>query len=129
MNEQESILVLCDREEEYARLMSEFLEKQENLPWSVHTYTDVEKMMEAERRADLMVGSEGCYREELSGLLPKQLVVLSESGVLRWKQVRYINKYQSADQVLRELLHLYLEVGEPRLPKTLLGGGTRFLGL
>lgn len=128
MNEQESILVLCDREEEYARLMSEFLEKQENLPWSVHTYTDVDKMMEVERRADLMVVSEGCYREELSGLLSKQLVVLSESGVLRWKQVRYINKYQGADQVFRELLQLYLEAGEPRLPKMLLGGGTSFLG-
>ena len=39
MEQKEAVMVLFDREEEYARLLSEFLRRQKELPWEIHTYT------------------------------------------------------------------------------------------
>ena len=38
MEQKEPVLVLYDREEEYARLFSEYLKRQKELPWQIHTY-------------------------------------------------------------------------------------------
>ena len=37
MEQKEAVMVLFDREEEYARLLSEFLRRQKELPWDIHT--------------------------------------------------------------------------------------------
>ena len=42
MEQKEPVLVLYDREEEYARLFSEYLKRQKELPWQIHTYTRAE---------------------------------------------------------------------------------------
>ena len=42
MEQKEPIIVLYDREEEYARLFSEYLKRQKELPWEIHTYTGIE---------------------------------------------------------------------------------------
>lgn len=129
MNKSEDIvLALCDGEEEYARLMTEYMERQKSLPWSVHAYTDVTKLMEQESEVDLLVVAESVYREELKGLSPKRLIVLNESGIIRNRNLRYVNKYQQADQVVRELLAVYLEIATQVLPRLGLEGRTTFIG-
>ncbi len=126
--EEEIILALCDGEEEYAHLMTEYMERQKNLPWSVHTYTDVTRLLEQEREADILLVAESAYREELKELQSKRLIVLNESGMIRNKNLRYIDKYQQADQVLRELLCIYLEIASQVLPKLGTEGKTGFIG-
>lgn len=127
--EDEVILALCDGEEEYASLMSEYMQRQKNLPWTVHTYTDLGTLICQEPEADIIVLAESCYEEDVRGLHPKRLIVLNESGVVRWKQVRYVNKYQKADQVVREILDIYLEIAAPELPKLEGGSKSCFIGL
>ena len=61
MHSEEVVLALCDGEEEYTQLITEYMEKWERLPWVVHAYTDVEKLMEAEKGVDLLVVSESDY--------------------------------------------------------------------
>ncbi len=126
--EEKMILTLCDGEEEYAQLMTEYMERQKNLPWSVHTYTDVSRLLEQERGADILLVAESAYQEKLKELQPKRLVVLNESGTIRNKDLRYIDKYQQADQVLRELLSVYLEIDAQVLPKFGTEGKTGFIG-
>ena len=46
MEQKEPVLVLYDREEEYARLFSEYLKRQKELPWQIHTYTRAEELLE-----------------------------------------------------------------------------------
>ena len=46
MEQKEAVMVLFDREEEYARLLSEFLRRQKELPWEIHTYTKMEELLE-----------------------------------------------------------------------------------
>lgn len=96
-NSEEVILALCDGEEEYATLFTEYVERQDNLPWTIHTYTDVGKLMEKESGIDMLVVAESVYQEELKSLSPKRLIVLNESGIVRNKNLRYVNKYQQAD--------------------------------
>ena len=125
---EEVVLTLCDAEEEYAGLMTEYMEKQKNLPWHVRTYTDVKKMMEAERETDIMLVAESVYCDEIRELEPKRLIVLNESGIIRDRTLRYINKYQEADQVLREILAIYLEIASEVLPRIGETGKTVFVG-
>ena len=44
------VMVLCDTEEEYAQLMTEFMKKQRNLPWELHTYTNVDTLLGVEEQ-------------------------------------------------------------------------------
>ena len=57
MEQKEAVMVLFDREEEYARLLSEFLRRQKELPWEIHTYTK----MEGEKWGGDNAGSGGIF--------------------------------------------------------------------
>ncbi|MBR3508275.1 MAG: hypothetical protein IKO03_05870, partial [Lachnospiraceae bacterium] len=125
---EEVIMALCDGDEEYAGLLSEFMQRQEHLPWSVHTYTDVGRLLAQEKEVDMLVVAEGSYQEELKGLPAKRMIVLNESGIVRDKNLRYVNKFQRADHVLRELIAVYLEICTQVLPRLGIEGKTRFIG-
>lgn len=131
MEGKQCIMVLCDTEEEYAQLMTEFIKRHKDLPWDLHTYTDTEELIRTENQGEIsmLVVSEMAYVEELKGLQPATLVVLNESGVVRWDKVRYVNKYQQADNVLKELLEIYLEIAEEQLPRMKTEFGTKFIGV
>ncbi len=131
MSENDRILVLCDEEEEYARLMTEFLEGHRDLPWRIHTYTDVEQMVRGEQGSEisLLVVAESAYREELQALRPLRMVILNESGVVRWEQWKHVDKYQQAETVLRELLEIYMEVAGEQPPPMMAGCHAKFVGI
>lgn len=61
------VMALCDTEEEYARLMTEFLRRHKDLPWELHTYTRVEELLEREKHCPvaMLVVAESAYTEEL----------------------------------------------------------------
>lgn len=129
MKGEEKVMALCDTEEEYAQLMTEFLKKRRDLPWKIHTYTSAAELMKEEKeKPELLVVSESAYCEELLGIEAPRTVVLSESGVMRWENVLYVDKYQQAEEVLKELILIYMEVADTRLPKLKMGGAVSFIG-
>lgn len=129
MNEKRKIMALCDTEEEYAQLFTDFLRKNRNLPWDVHTYTSVEDLLREEKEGfELLAVAESAYCEELQMLCPLRLVVLSESGMLRWENILYVDKYQPAEEVLRFLLQIYAEVADSNLPFLRKNYNTVFIG-
>lgn len=129
MNEKRKIMALCDTEEEYAQLFTDFLRKNRNLPWDVHTYTSVEDLLREEKEGfELLAVAESAYCEELQMLCPLRLVVLSESGMLRWENMLYVDKYQPAEEVLRFLLQIYAEVADSNLPLLRKNYNTVFIG-
>lgn len=125
------LLVLCDEEEEYARLMTDFLKSHKELPWVIHTYTKVEILLQEEQksRIAMLVVSESSYVEEMDFLRPVRMVILNESGVLRPEGIENLNKYQQADNVLKGLLEIYVEIADGRLPQLTVTGSTRFIGI
>ncbi len=129
MRDGEKIMALCDTEEEYAQLMTEFLKKNRELPWKIHTYTSVQELVKEERDVlELLVVSESAYCGEVQEMKALRTVVLSESGVMRWENVCYVDKYRQAEEVLKELLQIYLEIADTRLPKLKQGGSIIFIG-
>ena len=118
MRDGEKIMALCDTEEEYAQLMTEFLRKKKELPWKIHTYTSVQELMKEEREGlELLVISESAYCDRVLELEAPRIVLLSESGVMRWENVCYVDKYRQAEEVLKEVLKVYMEIADTRLPK------------
>lgn len=125
------VLVLCDQEEEYAQLMTEFLQMHRELPWSIRTYTDVEELMQGEKNCsiDVMAVSEGTYQQKLATLRPLRTVILNESGLMKWKEFVNVNKYQQAQNVLQRILEVYLEIADVVLPPIPGMGSTQFIGI
>lgn len=129
MRSEEKIMVLCDTEDEYAQLMTEFLKKNRELPWKIHTYTSVQELVKEEKGdLELLVVSESAYCEEVQELEASRTVVLSESGVMRWENVFYVDKYQQAEEVLKELIQVYMEIADTRLPKMRKSSNITFIG-
>lgn len=125
------ILVLCDAEEEYAQLMTDFLKSHKEVPWEIHTYTSISLLMQGEQKGEIamLVVAESVYVEELQSLQPLCMVILNESGVLRWGDIRNVNKYQQADAVLRSMLQIYMEVADGGLPRLAGECNTTFVGM
>lgn len=124
------VMALCDTEEEYARLMTEFLRRHKDLPWELHTYTSVEELLEREKHCPvaMLVVAESAYTEELQRLQPGRTVVLNESGVLRWKELPCVDKYQQAEEVLRYLLAVYMEIADVQFPRLRRNSNVVFIG-
>lgn len=125
-----NVMALCDTEEEYARLMTEFLRRHKDLPWELHTYTSVEELLEGECHCPvaMLVVAESAYTDEMQRLQPGRTVVLNESGVLRWKELPCVDKYQQAEEVLRYLLAVYMEIAEVQLPRLRTDSPVVFIG-
>ena len=131
MKEQDrKVMALCDTEEEYARLMTEFLKRYKDLPWELHTYTSVEELLLREQHQSLsmLVVAESAYTEEIKKLQPGRLVVLNESGVLHWKELQYVDKYQQAEEVLKYLLSVYMEIADVQFPRLRKNSKAVFIG-
>ncbi|MBQ2804003.1 MAG: hypothetical protein IJF07_08910 [Lachnospiraceae bacterium] len=131
MDKKRHLVVFCDTEEEYAQLFAEYLRRQRGMPWELHTYTVVEEMLTKEQHSHILilVVSENAFTENLSGLQPVRMVILNESGVIRWENVTNINKYQQAEGVWKELLEIYMEIAEEQLPCLKRDYHTRFVGM
>lgn len=125
------VLILCDREEEYAYLMTEFIRSRDGLPWQLRTYTDAEELKRREEKGGIHVlaVAESIFCEELRSLEPGRIVLLNESGIIRWPDIRNVNKYQQAENVLREILEAYLEASDCRMPRLKRGGSMKLIGI
>lgn len=124
------VMVLCDTEEEYAQLLTEFLKRHKDLPWELHTYTSVEELLlrEQHQSVSMLVVAESTYTEEIKKLQPDRLVVLNESGVLPWKELHYVDKYQQAEEVLKCLLSVYMEIADVQFPRFRKNSKAVFIG-
>lgn len=125
----DKVMVLYDTEEEYAHLMTEFLGKHKNLPWELHTYTDGQALLGEEAgEPEMLVVSEKAFFTGLREIRPRCLVVLSESGIMKWEDVVYVDKYQEAEEVLRYLLGIYMENADVQFPRLCGKLKTSFIG-
>ena len=131
MEEKQHIIVLCDKEEEYAQLMSDFLRRHKEIPWEIHTYTGSEELLKGEEKESvtILVVAESTYTEEMKSLNPLRIVILNESGMVKWDRVHNINKYQQAELVLKALLEIFVDITDVGLPMLKTEYGTRFVGI
>ncbi len=105
----QKILAVCDSETEYTNHMQEFLCTREELPFEIYAFTDTEKLENSSKKEDIeiLLISESDYSEKIKELPIKNIYMLNESGHIEDDSVEQVNKYQSSEQILGQVLEFY----------------------
>ena len=111
------ILAICDTEADYAYRMMEVLKARKDLNFDIHVFTEVVTLINF-RQADeieCLLITESAYTEEVKELNVPHVFILNESGLecsdIREENHFYnINKYQSADHVVNDMLAYYVDM-------------------
>ena len=101
----ERILLLYDRDEEYARLMGEYLLGCKGLPWKIVACTSAADLigLVKKRSPEILVTSASSYDKCLEKIGAKHVLILNDgtSGVRGVTE-----KYQAAEDTLRVILDI-----------------------
>lgn len=129
MRKKEVKLALCDSEQEYVQLFGEYLRRCKELPWEIHSFTSVDELLkEGAENFALIVIAESLYGEELRDVDKERLLLLSESGFVVDESIAFVDKYQAAEEVLREILGRYADIADKGFSKLTKNYETKFIG-
>ena len=108
------ILAIFDGEESYAYRLMEFISEKRNLPFRVYVFTDKKKFYSCAKTEDIecLLVSESVYGQEVEALKIPHIIILSENGENLNKALHHINKYQSCENILHEVMEYYTEKSE-----------------
>ncbi|XME01896.1 hypothetical protein QYZ88_014555 [Lachnospiraceae bacterium C1.1] len=125
-----NLLAICDKDEEYVTRLMNFILERKTMPLEVHSFTEIEylKNFIKENSVDILLISEDELDEEIEAIAKHELMVLSENGGITDKNGhRSISKYQSLENIMREVMDHYSEKSSPvlRLDKS---SATEFIG-
>lgn len=105
-----SIFAVCDTEMEYAYHFMEYLMQKKNIPFEIQAFTSPEVLADFARThpVEILLISDKAMTEEIRQLPIRQIILLSE-GVHdpRLDQYPAVYKYQSSDNVIREVMACY----------------------
>lgn len=105
------ILAIFDSEESYAYRLMEFISGKMNLPFKVFVFTSEEKFYSYIGIQDIecLLISESVYQQRVETLKIPHIIILSENGGNLNKALHHINKYQSCDNILHEVMEYYTD--------------------
>ncbi|MCL2050574.1 MAG: hypothetical protein FWG91_02415 [Lachnospiraceae bacterium] len=121
------ILAICDSCADYAYRMAEVLKARKDFHFDIHVFTDVLKLLSFNDSdgIECLLITESAYTEKIKELNIPHVFILNESGleksdILSREENHFycINKYQSADNVLNDMLAYYVDKKET-LPRKL----------
>ncbi len=117
------ILAIYDSEESYAYRLMDFIGEKLNLPFEVYVFTDKGKFYSCSKIKDIecLLISESTYEGAVETLQIPHIIILSESGKNLNKALHHINKYQSSENILHEIMAYYTDRSET-VPSTLRTG-------
>lgn len=105
------ILAIFDGEESYAYRLMEFISEKRNLPFRVYVFTDKKKFYSCAKTEDIecLLVSESVYGQEVEVLKIPHIIILSENGENLNKALHHINKYQSCENIVHEVMEYYTD--------------------
>lgn len=105
-----SILAICDVEKSYAYHFMEYINQKRSIPFEIQAFTNTGSLLEYASReeVDILLISDKAMCSQVKELSIENIVILSE-GVHDPKLDQYpsVYKYQSSDQVIREVMACY----------------------
>lgn len=126
------ILAVCDPEGEYAERLAEYLEQRQGNLFEVRTFFDVDKLISfCKEQADkikLLLVSEAAYQGVLNELPDIHIMILNESGKVEHPEFWNVDKYQTAENIVREVMCYCTEHLAESIPRPLLKADTRIIG-
>lgn len=111
------VLAILDGEARYAEGLMEYMSMKEALPFRIHVFTDTKRFNSFEGREEIecLLISESVYEKDVDTEGIPHLIILSESGNILEDTIHHINKYQSCENIYREVLRYYTENGNELL--------------
>lgn len=105
------ILAIFDGEESYAYRLMDYISNKENIPFEIHVFTKKDKFFSyaKEKEIECLLISENAYQKEIEKLQIPHIIILSENGNNLNRALCHINKYQSCENILREIMEYYTE--------------------
>lgn len=105
------ILAILDSEENYAYRLMDFITGKKDIPFEIHVFTREDKFLSYAEKEEIecLLISENAYHQKIEKLEIPHIIVLSENGNNLNKALHHINKYQSGDNILREVMEYYTE--------------------
>lgn len=110
------ILAIFDGEESYAYRLMDFISEREKVPFEIHVFTRQDKFFSyaQEEEIECLLISENAYQKQIETLKIPHIIILSESGGNLNRALCHINKYQSCENVLKEVMTYYAgQVSDP----------------
>lgn len=106
------ILAVCDLEERYVGRFLEYLEETKEFPFETRVYTDIDTLKECCRNTevDIILISESAYSPQLKECVGSgRIIILNESGKAVDEELFHVDKFQAANNLLREVMCYYAE--------------------
>lgn len=104
-------LVIYDKDEKYAANLAEYLGGIKDFPYDISSFSQKEAFLSyaGNKEPDLLLASETSYPEIKENVRAERVMILNEGGELTWDDLQNINKYQSAENIVREIMQYYVE--------------------
>lgn len=109
----EKILTIYDEDSLYAKRLSLYLRQNTKLPFQIYPISDPESFAQFSKKKEsdlLLVSEKNVKKLPLSSKSGRVLYLSDESLLSEKKKENHIYKYQSADQIMREILLQYGEI-------------------
>ena len=105
------ILAIFDSEEQYAFGLMEYMASRDSLPFRIHVFTDIDRFLSFKGIAeiDCLLISEREYNSTLEKLGIPHIIILSESSKVIDPTLHHINKYQSCENIYREMIGYFTD--------------------
>lgn len=117
------ILAIFDSEEGYAYRLMDYISGKDNIPFEIHVFTKKDRFFPYAEKEEIecLLISESAYQQKVEQLKIPHIIILSENGSNLNRALCHINKYQSCENVLREVMEYYTEMVQDT--KTVLRSG------
>lgn len=127
-------LVIYDRDEKYAGNLMEYLGNTEDFPYTISIFSQKQALLQFAGKTEihLLLVSESAYAEIKDEIHQKfqieKIIILNETGELTGKELQNIKKYQSAEGIVREIMHYYVEVTNVLPQRKTAKGNAKIIG-
>lgn len=103
-------LAICDRDERYLQSMQNYLMKRLT-QFEVITFATLQEASDYSKKQAFAICllSESLYEKDLYGMQALEILILKENGKKEITEYPYMEKYQSMERLIQELLNEYAE--------------------
>lgn len=104
------ILAVYDRDEQYGKRLSEYLNRKESIPFSMVFFTNEEALVQYAKQytIDMLLLQESSMNRAIQELSIPRIAYLTEAqGHIAGGKEHFVYKFQSSDHVIRELMACY----------------------
>lgn len=128
------IMVICDRETDYARRFQEYLNRKVGFSFQVQVFSNPKQLVTYSKsnKIEIAVLAENAYSNEMNQMEANHMVILSEHSEkeeLKEKELFIISKYQSSEKIIHQILNYYGKSNTGNAGQKTLTRKTKLIGI